>query len=54
MDEESVKEALKSAIKEWLDERFAQFGRWTLGALASAIVAGVAYGLIVLYSYKIG
>lgn len=34
-----LKTALKSAIKEWLDEKFAEFGRWSLGAFMAALLA---------------
>lgn len=33
---EFTKEAIKEAIKEWLDERFAAFGRWTVMGIAAA------------------
>lgn len=41
--DEAVKQALKEAIKEWLDEQFAMFGKWTLMGLASAGIAALGY-----------
>lgn len=36
------KEIVKEALKEWLDDQFAKFGRWTLtGLLAMALVGAV-------------
>lgn len=43
MDKNDLKEATKQAIKEWLDERFNQFGRWTFNALAAAVGAAMLY-----------
>ncbi len=34
-----MKAAMKQAIKEWLDEKFAEFGRWSMGALMAALLA---------------
>jgi len=36
-----AKEAYQEAVKEWLDEKFAQFGKWTFYALGATVVAGV-------------
>lgn len=38
-DEEQFKDAVKEALHEWLEEKYAQFGKWTLhGLLASGVV----------------
>lgn len=39
----TVKDALKEGINEWLDTKFAQFGKWTLGGLMAAGLAGLVY-----------
>ncbi len=39
----SVKQALKEGVDEWLEAKFAQFGKWTLGGLAAAGLAGLVY-----------
>ncbi|MBC3931968.1 hypothetical protein [Undibacterium curvum] len=45
--EAAGKEALKQALKEWLDEKLAEFGWWSLKMLAAgALVAGVYFYLI--------
>lgn len=41
LTQSEMKAALKSAIKEWLDERFAEFGRWSLGAVLAAALAAL-------------
>lgn len=38
-----VKEALKEGINEWLDAKFAALGKWSVGALAAAALAGLVY-----------
>lgn len=49
LSKEEVKQALKEASKEWLDEKYAQFGRWTLmsilcGALAALLMFLASHG----------
>jgi hypothetical protein len=41
--DEEKKEIIKSALKEWLDEQFATFGKWTLTGLSAAALAGFVY-----------
>jgi len=40
---EARKALVKAAIKEWLEEKYAQVGVWTLRAIAAAAVAALAY-----------
>lgn len=37
------KEVVKEALEEWLDKKFAQFGKWTLGGLCALAFAGCVY-----------
>jgi len=37
------KEIVKEALKEWLDEKFATFGKWTATGLAAVMLAGLMY-----------
>lgn len=39
LDKEELKEALKDAMREWLDEKYSQFGKWTLHGLLAMAVA---------------
>lgn len=39
----AIKEALKEAITEWLNDKFIMLGKWTLGGLAAAAFAGLVY-----------
>jgi hypothetical protein len=45
---DETKQALKEALKEWLDEQFAAFGRWTFYSLLSIVFGGVVY-IVVTY-----
>lgn len=42
-DKELQKQAIKEAIREWLDEQFATLGRWTFHGLLAAAFAGAVY-----------
>lgn len=46
--DEEQKEILKQALKEWMDERFAAFGRWTFYGFLVAAWGALAY--LILYS----
>lgn len=43
LDKETQKEAIKEAISEWLEDKFAQFGKWTLSGLMALAFAGMIY-----------
>lgn len=45
-DKKEQREAMKQALQEWLDARFAEFGRWTLTGLVAAIFIGIVSYLI--------
>lgn len=47
MSEKEIKEALKDALKEWLDEKFASFGKWSFYGMASAALFALAYFLLI-------
>lgn len=38
-----MKAALKEGIKEWLDDQFIQFGKWTMAALMAAVIGAGVY-----------
>lgn len=41
-----MKVAFKEAAKEWLDDLFATFGRWSLFSIGGAAVVGLGYFLL--------
>jgi len=46
MTEPAEKEIFKAAIKEWMDEKFATFGKWTFGAFFVLAFGWLVYGLV--------
>lgn len=41
-----LKEAFKEAAKEWLDDQFALFGKWSLAAVGSVALAALGYFIL--------
>ena len=42
--------AIKEAVSEWLDQKFAEVGKWTLRGIAAAIFGAAATTIIHLSS----
>jgi hypothetical protein len=42
-DTEAMKAAMKEGLKEWLDDKFASFGKWTLTSLACLVLAAFVW-----------
>lgn len=40
---DELKQALKEGLREWLDEKFAELGKWTLQGLAAMALAGLVW-----------
>lgn len=40
---DEMKNVLKEGLKEWLDEKFAQFGKWSMVGIACMILVVMAY-----------
>lgn len=43
IDKDLQKDVLKEAVSEWMDERFAMFGRWSFHSLLVLAFAGAVY-----------
>lgn len=43
---DDVKEALKEALREWLDDKFMQFGKWSFFGLGALILSAVIYFIL--------
>ena len=41
LSENEQKELFKNALKEWLDEKVAEFGWWSLKSLGMVVIAAV-------------
>lgn len=46
IDDNTKKELIKEAISEWLDKQFATFGKWSLAAVASGVLAALGYWIL--------
>lgn len=46
------KEIVKEALKEWLDERFTEFGRLSFKALAAAIFGALVYFVLKMSGWQ--
>lgn len=44
--DEQTKEVVKEALREWLDEKYAEFGKWTLHGLIAAALVGLVYFIV--------
>ena len=47
MNEEETKQALKEALKEWLDDKFSTFGKWTATAIAAGVLGVLVYFMLI-------
>lgn len=48
MAEEDQKRVIKEALKEWMDDKFAQFGKWSAAGLAALALAALV--VLILWS----
>lgn len=44
--QDGVKAALKEALKEWMDEKYSEFGKWSVHTILAAALAALAYYLV--------
>lgn len=52
LDREEQKEIVKEAIREWLDEKYSDFGKWSFHGLVAALLGVLAYYLAVHGGFK--
>lgn len=52
LDRDEQKEIVKEAIREWLDEKYTDFGKWTLHGLMAACLGALAYFLAIHGGFK--
>lgn len=45
-DADEKKRIVKEALKEWLDEKFAAFGRWSAMTIGAAALAALLYFIL--------
>lgn len=44
--DDQIKQAAKEAIKEFLDDKFALFGKWSMGGIAAMFLAAMVFFLL--------
>lgn len=49
---EELKRLFKEALKEWLDEKYLELGRWSLMAFFAGLVAAACYFMIWANGWK--
>lgn len=52
LSQNEMKEALKQALKEWLDDKFAEFGRWTMGAFLAALIGAIVMFILHMNGWR--
>lgn len=45
-EQEMMKDAVKQALKEWLDSKFSEFGKWSATAVAAAGLVALVYFIL--------
>lgn len=50
-DNAEMKMAVKEALKEWLDEKFSQFGKWSLAGLGATGLAALVYFILTVQGW---
>jgi hypothetical protein len=50
--DDTMKAAVKEALKEWLDEKFVAFGKWSLASLAALGLAALVYFILTANGWK--
>lgn len=46
MGDDHEKEILKEALKEWLDEKFAELGKWSFRTISAAALGALVYFML--------
>jgi predicted transcriptional regulator len=46
------KAVVKEALKEWLDEKFLTFGKWSAASIAAMLLAAVIYFILTNQGWK--
>jgi hypothetical protein len=49
---EDIKDAMKEAIHEWLDEKFSQFGKWSLATISALTLAAILWFVLTTHGWK--
>lgn len=53
-DQDELKQIMKEAVKEWMNEQFVALGKWTARAVAAAIFGALALFALSVNGWKHG
>jgi hypothetical protein len=53
LNQKEQKELFKQAIKEWMDERYADVGRWAVKVILTTALTGLLWAYIQARGFKI-
>ncbi len=48
----ATKEAVKEALKEWLDDKFLLVGKWTVNGVLAAGLVALVYAILIHQGWK--
>jgi hypothetical protein len=48
----ATKDAVKEALKEWLDDKFLMVGRWTVNGILAAGLVALVYAILIHQGWK--
>lgn len=51
-ERDAMKQVVKAAIREWLDEKFAQFGKWSFAGILAAALGLLCYFLLLSHGWR--
>jgi hypothetical protein len=54
LPQKELKAVMKEAMKEWLDEKFVIFGKFSAGTIASLGLAALVYFILYINGWKFG
>lgn len=47
MTPDEYKKVVKEALKEWLEEKFSAFGKWSLASMAAMALVALVYFILI-------
>jgi hypothetical protein len=46
LNKDETKQAMKEAMREWMDDKFQEFGRWSFYSLLAAVFGAMVYFIL--------
>ena len=53
LEKDEVKEALKEAIKEWMDAKYTALGKWAAGTFVALVIYALTWLILKAYGWKL-